>query len=93
MEKAWAKTVGSYERIVGGLCVDAFGTFTGLPSRSFYHRDNDCDEVFEWLFHADRKDYAIHCSSKPGAENEQERENGICYCHAYTVISVHKAEL
>jgi hypothetical protein len=43
MEKAWAKTVGSYERIVGGLCVDAFGTFTGLPSRSFYHRDNDCD--------------------------------------------------
>jgi len=45
IEKAWAKIHGSYERTVGGHDADPFTTFTGYPSRCFYHSRGDENEI------------------------------------------------
>jgi len=71
IEKAWAKVLGSYERTWGGVDADPFGTFTGYPSRCFYHQredENDIDNyhVFDnVLVPYDEKGYALSGAAKP----------------------------
>jgi len=93
LEKAWAKTCGSYDRIACGHDVDVFGTYSGLPAKSFYHCDHNTDEVFDWIFQCDSKDYAIHGSTKPEPANKRERMNGIFYGHAYSIIQVYRVDV
>lgn len=69
IEKAWAKILGSYERIISGYTADPSNTFTGYPSRCFQHHrgdenEIDNDEVFDILQNYEQKGFALTCSSK-----------------------------
>lgn len=93
LEKVWAKLLGSYERTWGGNEGDPLNVFTGKPNRRICHDDVDTDMVFDWLMRCDKAEYANSASSKPAATNDEEKENGIVYGHAFAILSVHRIEL
>lgn len=40
MEKAWAKLNGSYARVEGGHISTALSALNGLPSKTYWHKDD-----------------------------------------------------
>ena len=90
-EKAWAKLYGSYGRTVGGLCCHAAEHMTGLPTKSFEHKEvKDKDAFFKKMLKFDKDHLTILAGSTDG--DDSKFVDGIAQGHAYAVLSFHEIQ-
>ena len=70
-EKAWAKLYGSYGRTSGGLCCHAAEHMTGLPTKSFEHKEvKDKDAFFKKMLKFDKDHLTILAGSAGGDDTK-----------------------
>ncbi len=62
IEKAWAKTHGSYERIITGQSYEALRDFLGAPA--FYYKVNE-DSSLDIIRDAYKRKYIVTATSEP----------------------------
>ena len=92
LEKAYAKVVGSYEKIEGGIPYLALCDITGMPAKRIAVRDYDPDELWRKLTKFDEKDYAM-CANVPSVPGiDLEKVYGLIEDHAYTVTGTINAD-
>jgi len=92
VEKAWAKTHGSFARIEGGLTCNAWAHLVGVPSESIYHETVKEKKVTEAELWANLRACYEQRFSMCAGSNEQAEENisdGLRGSHSYTVLSLH----
>lgn len=92
LEKAWAKTHGSYERIEGGDTQLTLRDLTGAPGDTYDFKDEEVDlpKLWEELKHADESNYIICCSidGLDPVKSKELRAMGLIDKHAYALESV-----
>lgn len=63
IEKAFAKSFGSFLRIIGGWPADTLRDLTGAPTEVYDNKEHDADKMFEIIYDGEVKDYMM-CASK-----------------------------
>jgi hypothetical protein len=88
LEKAWAKVLGGYSKMIGGNAAEVFKTLTGFDTESMYFKCpvkfKKNEEVWTMLNEYFTKGYAL-CSS---VQNISEaKELGLIFEHSYSLTS------
>ena len=90
LEKALAKLYSSYMRIKGGYHDEAIHTLTGAHLKLInFSAKTDRDKEFEYLLEATKMRYAMMTSSRGGKNDEEDKNSGIVFGHAYTLLGVY----
>lgn len=91
LEKAFAKYHGNYAHMSGGWPTKALATLAGSPSFQFGHSGaqtaEENDTMWERLMTNDSAGEMIQ-SATPCDSTKFPDNQGIVYCHAYTVLGV-----
>lgn len=86
LEKAYAKVVGDYGKIEGGIPFLALNDLTGMPVGRINTREIDINKLFKKIYDYDKKKYCM-VANVPDVEGiDLEKEYGLVENHAYTVI-------
>lgn len=91
VEKAFAKLMGNYLHIEGGVSRKATIYLTGAPMKVYYHHKYDKEVIWRQLVEKDREGYAITTGTKGKFEGIDGdcKETGLVRAHAFTVLSAH----
>lgn len=90
MEKVWAKLHGSYNRIIGGQCRNAFRDLTGAPAWEFKSKpDEGPDNVWDRIAEGEKNDFIMSASVSESSPEEGEalKKMGLVGQHAYGLLS------
>lgn len=85
LEKAWAKTHGSYERIIGGQAANTMRDLTGAPAFEYGSTD---EGIWEKILDGEQRNFCMAAGiSGQGADSEKFRELGLIDGHSYGLIA------
>ncbi|CAG9328628.1 unnamed protein product [Blepharisma stoltei] len=89
LEKAWAKVLGSYERVESGNSVDAFRDLTGAPTQQYKLDETSWDKISEGT----EKGF-IMCAQAGSTKASQRllESMGLVGAHAYAIIQSAEVE-
>ena len=102
IEKAYAKSYGSYEAINGGRAEEALRNLTGSPYDLFKDfkdelKKDDANKLWEKVLDADKKNYLMVCAKNNNGQGEviegrpeMKHPNGLVSGHAYSLIAAHE---
>ncbi|PAA90525.1 hypothetical protein BOX15_Mlig026089g1 [Macrostomum lignano] len=94
LEKAYAKTMGSYRALVGGSSSEAMEDFTGGITEFFDLVNGPSAELFETMHKATKRCSLMGCGINADANQIEARlENGLIMGHAYSITAVEKVKL
>ena len=86
IEKAWAKTHGSYERIITGQSYEALRDFLGAPA--FYYKVNE-DSSLDIIRDAYKRKYIVTATSEPNPMQKKKlMKQGILTLQSYSLIRI-----
>ncbi|KAL7720043.1 Calpain [Entamoeba marina] len=89
IEKAYAKVVGNYGLIEGGVPFLALSDLTGMPVKRIMTRDMDPIRLWKKINSCDKKQYVL-TANVPSADSSQ--QYGLVENHAYSVIDAYDVE-
>jgi hypothetical protein len=98
IEKAYAKSYGSYEAINGGRAEEALRDLTGSPYELFKDElKQDINKLWDKVLDADKKNYLMVCAKNNNGQGEviegrpeMKHPNGLVSGHAYSLIAAHE---
>lgn len=86
LEKAWAKSFGSYEKIEAGFAENVLRDLTGAPSEVVH---NDDEKLWEKLLEGEKKGFVMAASAGSTKASKELLENlGLIGNHSYGVLDV-----
>lgn len=89
LEKAYAKLVGTYENLSGGLTSEALTDFTGGICERYELREKTPEDLFKTLLRAHKRAALMGCSIDAAPESmEAQLDNGLIIGHAYSITDV-----
>lgn len=93
LEKAFAKSFGSYLRIIGGWAAETLRDLTGAPTEKYNHDECDADKMFEVIYNGEERNYMM-CASKNKTSGPKtaggetlDKSLGLVGGHAYSILS------
>ena len=89
LEKAYAKSVGNYWHLHGGVIKYGVRTLTGAPHENHIHKNTTLDALWTELTTHDGKNDIINASTD-GNDHSKSASNGLAMGHAYTVLGTRK---
>jgi len=90
IEKAYAKVVGSYADIEGGIPFLALSDLTGMPVKRILLKDINEDKIFNKIHSYDTKKYVMVSSIPDFPDIDLMEEVGLIEGHAYSVIDAYE---
>lgn len=89
LEKAWAKTYGSYARIEAGLTRECLHDLTGAPTKYYLTGDpTKYDEIWKAIADGEKKDFIMTAGSGDFFEGADLMSSvGLVGSHAYSLLS------
>ncbi len=98
IEKAYAKSYGSFEAINGGRAEEALRDLTGSPYEVFREElKQDVNKLWEKVLDADKKSYLMVCAKNNNGQGvaiegrpEMKHPNGLVSGHAYSLIAANE---
>jgi hypothetical protein len=87
LEKAYAKTFGSYKAIEAGSPAKALVDLTGAPVTLLKVREMEREALFTLICEHDRLDHVMCCSVPDVPERDLKAEVGLIEEHAYALIA------
>ena len=98
LEKAYAKSHGSFEVIEGGFGIESFVALTGAPTKLIRPQEIDDKDGLAKSLVTEAANGAFMVAGTPGKptgdprQNEYYDKNGLVYGHMYTLMNVVKVE-
>ncbi|BFU22619.1 calpain family cysteine protease, putative [Entamoeba histolytica HM-1:IMSS-B] len=92
LEKAYAKVVGSYGEIEGGIPFLALSDLTGMPVKRISTRETDVNRLFKKIADYDKKKYCMVANVPDTPGIDIEKEYGLVENHAYTLIGAYEVD-
>ena len=87
LEKAFAKFLGNYENLEGGLSGPGIRMMTGSPFVSYWHNKTDADSLWQILTDEKAEHSMITAGSYIGTGSDKDtNEVGLAYSHAYSIL-------
>jgi len=94
LEKAYAKLVGCYESLSGGLTSEALTDFTGGLVQRFTLRDETRDDLVKRMMRAKALGSLSGCSIDATPDTMESRlDNGLIIGHAYSITDVRMVDI
>ncbi|ELP91336.1 calpain, putative [Entamoeba invadens IP1] len=90
LEKAYAKVVGNYGLIEGGIPFLSLSDLTGMPVKRITTKNIDPEKLFKKIASYDKKKYCMVANVPDVPGVDLEKEWGLVENHAYTVIGAYQ---